>query len=120
MTTTKFPYQRVRQYVLEQIKQGVWKPGDHLPSEVALAAQMAVHRLTVNRVMRELVNEGLLHRRPGIGTLVRDVKPGRKALPFGEGLVGLITGHHFTRPTTRITARFSTRSAKASSPRAFT
>ncbi len=95
MTTTKFPYQRVRQYVLEQIKQGVWKPGDHLPSEVALAAQMAVHRLTVNRVMRELVNEGLLHRRPGIGTLVRDVKPGRKALPFGEGLVGLITGHHF-------------------------
>ncbi len=95
MSKPQFPYQRVRRFVLDQIKKGVWKPGDHLPSEVALAAQMAVHRLTVNRVMRELVNEGLLHRRRGIGTIVGDTNAKPKNAPFGEGLVGLITGHHF-------------------------
>ncbi len=95
MSKPQFPYQRVRRFVLEQIKKGVWKQGEHLPSEVVLAAQMAVHRLTVNRVMRELVNEGLLHRRRGIGTVVGDTSAKANDSPFGEGLVGLVTGHHF-------------------------
>ena len=95
MTKPKFPYQRVRQFVLDQITKGVWKPGDHLPSEVALAAQLQVHRLTVNRVMCELVRDGMLRRRRGIGTIVTETGPGTARSPFGEGLVGLITGHHF-------------------------
>lgn len=95
MTTPKFPYQRVRQFVLEQISKGTWKPGDHLPSEVALAAQLEVHRLTVNRVMCELVRDGMLRRRRGIGTIVAEAHPPAEKSPFGEGLVGLITGHHF-------------------------
>lgn len=95
MTTPKFPYQRVRQFVLEQIRKGAWKPGDHLPSEVALAAQLEVHRLTVNRVMCELVRDGMLRRRRGIGTVVTEAHPAADHVPFGDGLVGLITGHHF-------------------------
>lgn len=95
MTTPKFPYQRVRQFVLEQIRKGTWKPGDHLPSEVALAAQLEVHRLTVNRVMCELVRDGMLRRKRGIGTVVAEAHPPAERAPFGESLVGFITGHHF-------------------------
>ncbi len=95
MTKPKFPYQRVREYVLDQIRAGTWKPGEHLPSEVALAAQLDVHRLTVNRVMCELVRDGMLRRRRGIGTVVAEADPSAARTPFGEGLIGLITGHHF-------------------------
>ena len=95
-----FPYQQVRQYVLKQIQEGIWKPGDHLPSEVTLAAKMEVHRLTVNRVMRELTQSGHVKRQRGVGTIVAS-KDGTEnsenatRTPFGAGLVGLVSGHSF-------------------------
>ena len=72
-----FPYQQVRRFIMDQLNQGIWKPGDLLPAEVKLAAQLSVHRLTVNRVMTELVREGVLVRRRGVGTLVDERKRGQ-------------------------------------------
>lgn len=99
-----FLYQRVREYVLNQINQGVWKTGDHLPSEVALAAQLEVHRLTVNRVMRELTQSGHVKRQRGVGTIVasregHEIPAGLQRSPFGAGLVGLISSHSFNPVT---------------------
>lgn len=100
-----FLYQRVREYVLNQISEGVWKTGDHLPSEVALAAKLEVHRLTVNRVMRELTQSGHVKRRRGVGTIVAtpESSNGNSAelprTPFGAGLVGLVAGHSFNPVT---------------------
>ncbi len=99
MAKSLFPYQQVRRFVLDQLDQGLWKPGDLLPAEVKLASQLSVHRLTVNRVMTELVREGLLVRRRGVGTLVGEKKRGRAKPALGRGLVGLITGHHFNPAT---------------------
>lgn len=99
MAKSLFPYQQVRRFVFDQLDQGLWKAGDLLPAEVKLAAQLSVHRLTVNRVMTELVREGILVRQRGVGTLVSEKKQGRKKPALGRGLVGLITGHHFNPAT---------------------
>ncbi len=98
MAKSLFPYQQVRRYIMDQLDLGLWKPGDLLPAEVKLAAQLSVHRLTVNRVMCELVKEGLLVRHRGVGTLVSEKKR-RSAPTLGKGLVGLVTGHHFNPAT---------------------
>lgn len=95
MNKPLFPYQQVREYILEQIRNGVWKPGENLPSEVNLAAKLEVHRLTVNRVMRELAQSGEVQRRRGVGTMVSHPSTKNERTPFGEGLIGLICGHHF-------------------------
>ncbi len=98
MAKSLFPYQQVRRHIMDHLELGLWKPGDLLPAEVKLAAQLSVHRLTVNRVMCELVNEGLLVRRRGVGTIVSGKK--RRLTPaLGKGLVGLLTGHHFNPAT---------------------
>ena len=99
MAKSIFPYQQVRRFILDQLDQGIWKPGDLLPAEVKLAAQLSVHRLTVNRVMTELVREGVLIRQRGVGTLVDGKKRGSGKPVLGKGLVGLITGHHFNPGT---------------------
>jgi len=88
MAKSLFPYQQVRRFVLDQLDQGLWKSGDLLPAEVKLAAQLSVHRLTVNRVMTELVREGLLVRRRGVGTLVGEKKSGRAKPALGRGWLG--------------------------------
>ncbi len=70
-----------------------------MPSEVALAKELKVHRLTVNRVLGELVRDGIVERRRGVGTKVLELKNPGPSSPFGKGLVGLITGHHFNPVT---------------------
>jgi DNA-binding LacI/PurR family transcriptional regulator len=78
---------------MEEISSGRWKPGGLIPSEVALAADLGVHRLTVNRVLADLARDGHLVRRRGIGTVLV-AKP--KMLPdTGRKLIGLVTGHAF-------------------------
>lgn len=99
MAKSLFPYQQVKRFILEQLDQGIWKPGDVLPAEVKLASQLAVHRLTVNRVTTELVREGVLVRRRGFGTLVSDRMASPSKPLLGRGLVGLVTGHHFNPAT---------------------
>lgn len=99
MPKNVFPYQQVRQFIVDQVQRVVWKPGECLPSEVDLAEQLNVHRLTINRVMRDLVRDGLLHRRRGVGTFVVEAKPTGRRAPFGDGLVGVLTGHDFNPVT---------------------
>jgi len=87
------PHRRVRQFVMGEISSGRWKPGGLIPSEVGLAAELGVHRLTVNRVLTGLARDGQLVRRRGIGTVLVE-KP--NVLPdTGRKLVGLVTGHAF-------------------------
>lgn len=99
MAKSVFPYQQVRRFILDQLQQGIWKHGDLLPAEVKLAAQLNVHRLTVNRVMTELVREGVVIRKRGVGTIVDEMKRVQGKPVLGKGLVGLITGHHFNPAT---------------------
>lgn len=63
-------YHQVKEGVKAQINVGDLKPGDMLPSELALSEQLGISRLVVHRAYRELVSEGLLIRKRAKGTFV--------------------------------------------------
>lgn len=53
---------------------GDWPPGHRLPFEVDLAAQYGCSRMTVNKVMAQLVRSGLIERRKKSGSFVAQPK----------------------------------------------
>ncbi|MEO0823401.1 MAG: GntR family transcriptional regulator [Pseudomonadota bacterium] len=60
----------VRAEVLRRISARIWRPGDLIPAEAALAAELGCARSTVNRALRDLAAAGLLDRRRRAGTRV--------------------------------------------------
>jgi GntR family histidine utilization transcriptional repressor len=61
-------YAKVKQFVKDQLASGRWAPGALMPSEAELVAHFGVSRMTANRALRELQNEGLVDRVQGVGT----------------------------------------------------
>jgi DNA-binding LacI/PurR family transcriptional regulator len=51
---------RVREFILGQIRSGLWAPGQVLPAEAELAEQSAVSQPTVHRELRRLISDGTL------------------------------------------------------------
>ena len=75
MTTTETPrYQQLKDLILQRISSGELKPHDRVPSENELVASMRVSRMTANRALRELTNEGYVERIAGRGTFVSDFR----------------------------------------------
>lgn len=72
-------YEKVKQAISHQIATGVWRAHDRIPSEAELVAQFGFSRMTINRALRELTDEGLLVRLQGVGTFVAEPK-GQSAL----------------------------------------
>ena len=95
-------YLQILDHLRHEIRDGRYQPGDKLPTEVELMAQFGVSRTTVSRALRSLESEGMLMRRQGSGTYVREeieqepvagicyfapfVEPGDE-LPYVEGLI---------------------------------
>lgn len=71
-------YEKVKQAISEKIHSGVWRPHDRIPSEAELVAQFGFSRMTINRALRELTDEGLLVRLQGVGTFVAERKGSRR------------------------------------------
>lgn len=65
-------YQQVKQYVLQGIQRGLWKPDDKVPSEAQLVKELGVSRMTANRALRELTEDGVLVGVAGVGRFVAD------------------------------------------------
>ena len=63
-------YAQIREKIREQIAGGDLKPGEKLPPEEELAAQLGVSRMTMRRGILDLIDEGALYRRRGVGTFV--------------------------------------------------
>lgn len=63
-------YLKVKNHLREGMASGRWKPGDLLPSEAELGTEFGLSRMTVNRALRELHQEGLVERVQGVGTFV--------------------------------------------------
>ncbi|MFA7185204.1 MAG: GntR family transcriptional regulator, partial [Victivallales bacterium] len=63
---------QIEEMIKEKILSGELKPDDQLPSEVSIAAELGTHRLTVNKAVSSLVRDGLLYRKHGRGTFVKD------------------------------------------------
>lgn len=63
-------YRQIKQLIIRKIDAGLWKPGDRIPTELRLVDELNASRMTVNRALRELTQEGVLQRRQGSGTYV--------------------------------------------------
>ncbi|GAB4252057.1 MAG: GntR family transcriptional regulator [Candidatus Methylacidiphilales bacterium] len=63
-------YQQLARLCRQALVNGTYAPGDRFPSERELAEKYKVSRATANKVISNMVAEGLLQFRPGIGTFV--------------------------------------------------
>ncbi|MEN6300373.1 MAG: GntR family transcriptional regulator, partial [Anaerolineaceae bacterium] len=63
-------YVKIRENLREAIKRGEYKQGEKLPSEDELAIKYGVSRMTVRQGIMDLIDEGLVYRRHGVGTFV--------------------------------------------------
>ena len=85
-----------------RIDSGELLPGAKLPTELQLMQHFAVSRTTVSRALRDLELQGLIRRRRGSGTYVRELAPATEhldlaffvpwvesgeGLPYVEGLI---------------------------------
>lgn len=64
-------YHDIKANILSRIRTNIWPPGANLPGEIELAEEFGCARATVNRAMRELVDEGILERKRKAGTKVK-------------------------------------------------
>jgi GntR family histidine utilization transcriptional repressor len=63
-------HQRIRGEIEDLIRSGAWVPGRKVPSEAELMAQYGCSRMTVNKAMSGLAEEGLIVRRRRAGSFV--------------------------------------------------
>jgi DNA-binding LacI/PurR family transcriptional regulator/DNA-binding transcriptional regulator YhcF (GntR family) len=79
-------YRAIRESVRESIVNGVYPPGQRLPTEDELGTQFSASRNTVIRALVDLRNEGLLQRVQGAGTFVANpAEQGRQVFAFIAG-----------------------------------
>lgn len=67
-------YQQVKDLIIGRISRGELRVNDRVPSENELVDAMAVSRMTANRALRELTDEGYVQRVAGRGTFVADFR----------------------------------------------
>jgi len=72
-------YHQLAEQLMAAITDGTLSPGDAFENEVALAVRLGLSRPTVRRAIAELVGQGLLVRRRGIGTTVANQVVHRRA-----------------------------------------
>lgn len=65
---------QIKQILQEMIENEELKPGDVIPTERELCEIQGVSRMTVNKAIMSLVNEGILYREQGRGTFVSKPK----------------------------------------------
>jgi GntR family histidine utilization transcriptional repressor len=63
-------WQEVRSEVLRKIEAQEWRRGELIPGEMELAATFGCARVTVNRALRQLSEEGFVNRKRKAGTRV--------------------------------------------------
>ena len=61
---------QARQHLLKLIDEGTYEPGEQLPSESNLAAQLGISRPTLREALFNLEQEGVIVRKHGVGTFV--------------------------------------------------
>lgn len=65
-------YHQLSDLFTEQIRSGTYKPGEAIPSETEIAKQYTIGRPTVRQAMELLVRKGLVERKRGSGTFVKE------------------------------------------------
>ncbi|MEM1191036.1 MAG: GntR family transcriptional regulator [Pseudomonadota bacterium] len=63
-------YRQLRDLVIDRVIDGSFPEGEAIPSVRQVATDYRINHLTVGRAYQELVDLGLLEKRPGLGTFV--------------------------------------------------
>ena len=66
-------YQEIANDLRAQIQSGVYKPGEQLALEREMCEHYGVSRITIKKAVDALVSEGLIVKRRGSGTFVKDL-----------------------------------------------
>jgi len=76
-----FLYQRLYDYVLDEIRSGSLGTGDRVPSEMELAQRFGVSRITSKKALQTLNRDGVIERVVGKGSFVAAQLPALEELP---------------------------------------
>ncbi|MBN2416928.1 GntR family transcriptional regulator [bacterium] len=79
-------YFQLQTWLMEQIDQGVFKPGDRIPTEEELSGITGLARATIRQAVQNLVNMGHLERKRRLGTFVLSREQTRDQRP----LIGIL------------------------------
>ncbi|GAA1642437.1 LacI family DNA-binding transcriptional regulator [Nonomuraea maheshkhaliensis] len=63
-------YERIIDYLLDEVRRGALTPGDRVPSEMELAERFEVSRITSKKALEILQQAGVVHRVRGKGSFV--------------------------------------------------
>jgi GntR family transcriptional regulator len=75
-------YRQAYDFLIKRISEGAWRPGEALPSEQALAAEMGISQGTVRKALDAMTAEKLIERRQGKGTYVAEQTQERALFRF--------------------------------------
>ena len=73
-------YEKIKKSIVRDIESGTLNPDDKVLSENKLAKSFNASRMTANRALKELAEEGRIVRVQGVGTFVARPKPGAALL----------------------------------------
>ncbi len=90
-------YRQVESFIKERIVNGTYPVGTRILTEEELVERFGFSRMTINKALNNLSNEGFIERKPGKGTFVcatRVAKPTDSARSFTEDMkaIGLVAG----------------------------
>jgi GntR family transcriptional regulator len=102
-TLTEIAEQELRQ----AITQGTFRRGSQLPTEAELCQMLGVSRTVVREALRVLEEDGLVARRHGVGTFVRD-HPILKNLNFNFGITEMIESAGLSSATSHLAIQSET------------
>jgi DNA-binding GntR family transcriptional regulator len=71
-------YHQLAEQLSAAIRDGQLQPGDPFENEIAMSERLGLSRPTVRRAIQEMVDQGLLVRRRGVGTTVANRKVHRR------------------------------------------
>ena len=80
-------YKQLKDLLLQEIKEGIYKANQKIPTELELSEKYQISRMTVRKALAELVEEGVLAKKQGKGTFVcqrKVTKDMKKLQSFSE------------------------------------
>ena len=81
-----YKHEEISRELVALIESGKYASGARLPSEAQLVKRFNVSRPTIGRALQQMEREGLIERRAGSGTYVRNTPPARR----GSRTLGLL------------------------------
>lgn len=96
MSSERLSWKDVRDRIHRKILEGHYGPGDRLPRDIDIAAELGCARSTVQRAMQDLSDSGIIERRRKGGTHVRSDPVTRATLdiPIARNEVEQKGGHY--------------------------